>query len=119
MSERRRQCAKCPWKTTTDPREIPGGYSPDAHASLVDTIAQPASLRGALGPLRIMACHETPVGEELACVGWLANQLGRGNNIGLRLAAMSGAIDTNVETVGPQHEHFVATLPKPRTRRSA
>jgi hypothetical protein len=58
-----------------------------------------------------MACHETKAGKELPCVGWLVHQLGPGNNIGLRLAAMSGRIDANVKTVGPQHECFEDTLP--------
>jgi hypothetical protein len=44
-------------------------------------------------------------------VGWLAHQLGPGNNIALRLAVMAGRIDGNVETVGPQHERFEDTLP--------
>ncbi len=63
------------------------------------------------GGLRIMACHETPPGKELPCVGWLANQLGPGNNLALRLAVMTGRVDGNVQTVGEQHERFEDTLP--------
>lgn len=58
-----------------------------------------------------MACHETKVGGELPCVGWLVHQLGPGNNLGLRLAVISGRVDGNVKTVGPQHETFEDTLP--------
>lgn len=114
----RRQCARCPWKKGVDPRDIPGEYCEAKHAALKDTIATPGTmaiaegLRG--GALRMMACHETPPGRELACVGWLVNQLGPGNNIGLRLRVMTGALDADVETVGPQHAQFEDTLPKPR-----
>jgi hypothetical protein len=114
----RKQCAKCPWKTTTDPHDIPSGYSVDKHRALDRTIAEPGSLvsLGRSG-LRMMACHETPSGEELPCVGWLVHQLGPGNNLALRMAAMAGRVDANVQTIGPQHERFEDTLPKrARTR---
>lgn len=113
----RRQCAKCPWKVSVDPNLIPNGYSRAAHAALRGTIAPPDPiaqlLRSAAGKrraLRIMACHESPVGAEVACVGWLENQLGPGNNLVLRMSVGEGRIDANVETVGPQHETFEATL---------
>lgn len=108
----RRQCSKCPWKVSTDPTEIPDGYCEAQHASLSRTIAEPGSLVGVHGELRIMACHETPEGKELPCVGWFDHQLNEGNNIGLRLAAMSGRIDTDFETVGEQHKRFEDTLPE-------
>lgn len=63
-----------------------------------------------------MACHESPVGKEITCVGWLHNQIGVGNNILLRLAARDGVIDANVEVVGKQHSCFEDTLPKPKRR---
>ena len=107
----RKQCAKCPWKVGVDPHDIPNGYCEGKHAALDSTIAAPASLAGLGADLHMMACHETPEGVELPCVGWLHNQLGVGNNISLRLAAMSGQIDANVETVGEQHEQFEDTLP--------
>lgn len=115
----RKQCAKCPWKKGVNPHEIPNGYDPEKHAALAGTIAEPGAVR--LGGLRVFACHETPVGRELPCVGWLMNQLGPGNNLGLRLAVSMGRIDAEVQTVGPQHETFEDTLPKdaaPRAQRA-
>lgn len=106
----RRQCAKCPWKVSTDPFDIPDGYDPAKHRALSGTIAEPGTCRIG-GGMRVMACHETPVGEELPYVGWLAHQLGPGNNIALRFAVIAGRIDGNVETVGEQHETFEETLP--------
>lgn len=116
MSEPRKQCAKCPWKVSVDPYDIPYGYCPVKHANLKDTIANPRDLRIG-GAIRVMACHDSPIGGELPCVGWLCNQLGEGNNIALRIAASNKLIDANVETVGKQHRTFEATLPKRRKAR--
>jgi len=88
----RRQCAHCPWKVSTNPFDIPNGYCPTKHAALQETIARVPSLTS---PVRMMACHETKPGKELPCVGWLANQLGPGNNIGLRLAVRSGRVSAD------------------------
>ena len=103
----RRQCEKCPWKVDTDPHDIPH-YEEERHRDLAGTIKE--GLEG-IGGGRVMACHETPEGAEKPCVGWLANQLGPGNNIGLRLAASAGRIDTDFELDGEQHEQFEDTLP--------
>jgi hypothetical protein len=65
-----------------------------------------------------MACHETPVGAELPCVGWLANQMGTGGNIPLRLAVATGQINGDVETVGEQHASFELTVPTCPEQRS-
>lgn len=112
-SKPRVQCAKCPWKKSTDPYDIPNGYSKKKHENLSCTIATP----GDFHHRRMMACHETPPGAELPCVGWLVHQLGPGNNIGLRLLVITGQVDANVATVGPQHECFEDTLPKKSRRK--
>lgn len=105
------QCAKCPWKVGVNPHDIPHGYSPARHRALKATISQ--SPEASLVERRpMMACHETPVGAELPCIGWRVHQLGPGNNLRVRLAVLSGAIDADVETVGPQHARFEDTLPR-------
>lgn len=82
------QCEKCPWIAGVDPHEIPNGYIASKHAALASTIAPAADValqasRYLAGdPMRAMACHET---HDAHCVGWVANQLGPGNNIALRL----------------------------------
>lgn len=43
---RLRQCEKCPWKVSTNPRDIPHGYSEELHRGLSDTITEPGALRG-------------------------------------------------------------------------
>lgn len=117
----RRQCKQRPWKVGSDPYDIPGEYDVEKHRNLRDTIARPGDLRDLGGGIRMMACHETSVGKELPCVGWLAHQLGPGNNINLRLSVCFGRVDANVETVGEQHQRFEDTLPRRRrgTRKQA
>ena len=106
--KRRRQCAKCPWKTSTDPHGIPDGYCEQKHAGLERTIADPGSLAGVNAPIHVMACHET---EDIPCIGWLDHQLNEGNNIGLRMRVASGKISADYELVGEQHKRFEDTLP--------
>ena len=106
----RKQCAKCPWRKDVNPFDISDGYCPTKHANLRDTIAVPEEIRIG-GGLKIMACHESRVGRESPCVGWLANQLGPGNNIPLRLLARRDQSLDDLELVGEQHEDFEDTLP--------
>jgi hypothetical protein len=79
-----KQCKKCPWKVKVNPNDIPNGYSLEKHRALASTIADSSDPLGQLSSdeIRVMACHET---DSDYCVGWLHNQLGVGNNIGLRL----------------------------------
>lgn len=109
--KRTRQCGKCPWRQDVDPYDIPNGYSVDKHKGLASTIATPGDLSCLTSdqPQLIMACHETA---DAHCVGWLMNQLGPGNNIGLRLGMRDCANAKELRTVGPQHERFEDTLPE-------
>ena len=111
-SPARKQCKACPWKVATDPYDIPGGYCARKHADLRKTVQ--AGAGNLAGPLRLMACHKTPPGKELPCVGWLANQLGPGNNLGLRLRVMTGQVSADFELDGEQHTTFEDTLPGSR-----
>lgn len=106
--KRTKQCAKCPWRKDVDPHDIPNGYCEVKHANLKSTIAEPGSLPTG-GPMHVMACHET---HDAHCVGWLANQLGPGNNIGLRLMVRSCDNIKDVKLAGEQHETFEDTLPQ-------
>lgn len=104
--KRVRQCVKCPWRVDVDPHDIPNGYSEDKHRALENTIARPGN--GFLGPRSAMACHET---HDAHCIGWLVNQLGRGNNIGLRIRMISCTNARAIRLRGEQHETFEDTLP--------
>lgn len=98
---KRRQCAQCPWLTSVDVRRDVPNYRPDKHQdTLRNTIKSGAA---SIGPtLNIMACHKSRDGAEIPCVGWLHHQLGAGNNIGLRLAAMRDPTLGDYELIGEQ-----------------
>lgn len=105
-----KQCKACPWKKSTVPdRDIPNGYCVQRHHALRATIAEPGALRQGT-TLRAMACHESPTGKERACVGWLAHQLGPGNNLLLRIQALDGRYGELVLD-GEQHASFEDTVP--------
>lgn len=107
--KRTKQCAKCPWRKDVNPYDIPNGYSVDKHKGLKQTIANPDDPLSTMGrPLKVMACHET---DDAHCVGWLMNQLGPGNNIGLRIKMMRCENAKDLRLVGEQHERFEDTLP--------
>lgn len=106
--KRLKQCDKCPWKVSTDPYDIPDGYDVEKHRALAITIGEPGTF-GWSG--HVMACHEHNVGEETHCIGWLAHQLGRGNNIPLRLAMRNCDNIGLIKLDGEQHESFEDTLP--------
>lgn len=108
--KRTKQCAKCPWKVSTDPHDIPDGYCEIKHANLKDTIAKEGEFN--LGPLKAMACHHSTGDDNMYCVGWLNNQLGVGNNIGLRIRMMSCENISQLKVVGEQHRRFEDTLPE-------
>jgi hypothetical protein len=105
--KRTTQCAKCPWRKDVDPFDIPNGYDEQKHCALKSTIA--TGIANVFSrELRIMACHET---HDAHCVGWLHNQLGEGNNIGLRIAMRNCENIRDLRLVGEQHETFEDTLP--------
>lgn len=105
--KRTAQCAKCPWRKDVDPHDIPNGYCETKHRGVEKTIAKPGEMPLG-GGLNVMACHET---DDAHCVGWLMNQIGPGNNIGLRLSLMNCENIKKVRLVGEQHETFEDTLP--------
>lgn len=103
------QCAKCPWRKSTNPHDIPNGYSVERHKALKGTIAEPSDLSKILDPaVSVMACHEE---HSSICIGWLLNQLGPGNNIQLRLYVRQCENISQARVVGSQHERFEDTLP--------
>lgn len=110
---RTKQCAKCPWKVSTNPHDIPDGYCETKHENLKDTIANPSDLSSIFSKVQMsMACHHSNGKDEMYCVGWLVNQLGVGNNIELRMRMMKCSNIKDIKTYGNQHERFEDTLPK-------
>lgn len=106
---RTKQCKHCPWKVSTNPHDIPDGYCEIKHRNLKDTIADPGKIN--LGAMRVMACHHSNGSDEMYCVGWLHNQLGVGNNIGLRIRMLKCENLKDLKVYGEQHQTFEETLP--------
>lgn len=106
--QRTKQCKSCPWKVETDPHDIPHGYCELKHANLESTIAKDLTFSD---KLKVMACHHSVNGKEEHCIGWLVNQLGPGNNIGLRISMRHYENAKDIEVFGEQHERFEETLP--------
>ncbi len=103
------QCAKCPWRKDVDPHDIPNGYCETKHKALSKTIAKPGDIASMFNrEVHVMACHET---HDTYCVGWLVNQLGPGNNIGLRMQMRNYRNVGKLTVHGEQHETFEDTLP--------
>ena len=108
--KRTKQCKKCPWRKDVNPRDIPNGYCETKHKNLESSIAKEGDLSFlASNTLTIMACHET---DDAHCIGWLVNQLGVGNNIGMRLEIMNCENSDKIQVIGEQHDTFSGTLPK-------
>lgn len=117
--KRTKQCAKCPWKKSTNPHDIPNGYDVEKHKALARTIAagDGSDWQNAVAEkIHIMACHEE---HQSHCIGWLMHQLGPGNNIPLRIHVRDCENIGKVRLDGEQHERFIDTLPNlgaPRKR---
>lgn len=109
------QCKSCPWRVDCEPdKDIPH-YQRDLHVKLERTIR--SGLETVFSSERhSMACHYSEPGKEYACAGWLYNQLGPGNNIGVRLSVASGKMPVP-RIDGEQHERFEDTIPDKRRRR--
>lgn len=111
--KRTRQCQLCPWKVSTNPFDIPHGYSVEQHRALAATIADPENIIGQVisdGTI-VMGCHEHESSERVFCVGWLHNQLTTGNNIQMRLAMSQCENIQDLRIDGEQHETFEQTIP--------
>lgn len=83
------------------------GYDRKKHEALADSIATPGSLVGAK---TTMACHGSAEDAPTVCVGWLHNQLGPGNNLGLRLRAIREPELGDYTLAGKQRASFAETF---------
>jgi hypothetical protein len=101
--ERTKQCENCPWKKSTDISTIPN-YNKEMHKNLSNTIAIDLSIKN---NVRVMSCHKH---EAAHCIGWLVNQIGAGNNIGMRLQLMKCKNAKDIEVYGEQYQTFRETI---------
>jgi hypothetical protein len=104
--KRTKQCQTCPWRMDSTTADIPN-YEENLHIGLDPTISN-GSLN--LGSIKAMACHYFKDGQEDYCIGWLWNQIGIGNNIGLRMKMRFCENFKEVEVIGEQVETFAETF---------
>lgn len=57
-----------------------------------------------------MSCHKSKEGADEMCIGWVHNQLGVGNNIGLRIKMLYCENAKDIKVVGEQHSKFEDTI---------
>lgn len=107
-----KQCKTCPWRVGSDPEKDIPNYSRELHQRLTASIRSGVA---SLGPGLGMACHYSPTGNEIHCAGWLHNQAGSGNNLGVRVGILYGKLPVPIVD-GEQHECFEDTIPGHRTR---
>ena len=104
------QCKTCPWRVDCVPDEDIPYYKVELHKGLAcSTIA--SGLESLRPGLKAMACHYSKRGTEIACAGWLHNQIGEGHNIGVRIAVSVGRLPVP-RVDGEQHATFEDTLPE-------
>lgn len=108
--KRTKQCSKCPWRVSTNPHEIPDGYTVERHKNLSCSIANEDSEMFPKS-VHVMACHHSTPTNQMYCIGWLNNQLGIGNNITMRLKMLQCENGHELKVVGEQHQRFEDTLP--------
>lgn len=65
--KRTKQCAKCPFKVSTNPYDIPDGYDVELHKGLSCTIAKEGEYN--FGNNQAMACHHSDGNDEMYCIG--------------------------------------------------
>jgi hypothetical protein len=112
MSDRTKikQCRTCPWKVSCSPEEDIPNYSLELAKALRSTISDGSITGLAEQERRIMACHYSEQGNDITCAGWLHNQLGHGNNLGVRMDVIRGRLPAP-EVDGKQHDNYEDTLP--------
>lgn len=102
----KKQCKSCPWRVECDPENDIPRYEHEWHEGLLKTCIGPKASA-------LMQCHQSTDDEPLACVGWIHNQVGPGNNFLLRRILSRLPEDLGpFEVDGEQHERFEDTLPE-------
>lgn len=97
-SPRRRPCKACPWRVSAKPEDIPT-YDPARAANLAVTCRDDG--------LNVMACHESRVGAEFVCAGFVLSVGPK--SIGARLLASRGLLNPDdFYTDEPLHPDFEA-----------
>lgn len=85
----RQPCPSCPWRVHQDARDIP-----NFSLTLAESLAGTCPDHRGMGPefgAPLFACHQSPVGRETHCAGWLASVAHA--HPGVRLAVTRGRLE--------------------------
>jgi hypothetical protein len=112
-------CLSCPWRRDATADDIPN-FDMALAEGLADTCPNHRNMGPDFGA-SIFACHQSKVGGEFACAGWLATVGHR--HPAVRLAILSGRLDAAALETGQGwpdlHENYPEVLQKLRTTYSA
>lgn len=107
-------CASCPWRLDKDARDIP-----NFDLRLAEDLAATCPDARGMGPdytAKLFACHQSKVGREIPCAGWLAKVGMRHPRVRMRL--MRGEISPEALTPGEDwpelHNSYSEVLAKLR-----
>lgn len=110
-------CAACPWRIDATAQDIPG-----FDLALAEGLTATCPDERGMGPdfgASMFACHQSKIGSELCCAGWLA-QVGH-RHPGVRLAIAFGRLDPAALKPGRKwpalHENYASVLDKLRSNR--
>ena len=107
-------CPSCPWRVDQEADDIP-----HFELALAESLAECSPDAKGMGPdfaSSCFACHQSKVGEEFACAGWLATVGHRHPKV--RLAVTMGRLPVEALTPDPDgpelHATYVEVLDKLR-----
>ena len=97
-AKKRLPCPSCPWRVDQHASTIPG-YDHEKACGLMNTVGEGDALRP------IMACHDSPVGKERPCRGYLARE--GWSNLNARVLAARGRIENPAAVAEACEQHSV------------
>lgn len=119
MKTAARPCPSCPWRIDQSASDIP-----NFDLSLAEALAPTSPDARGMGPdfgASMFACHQSKIGGEIPCAGWLAKVGHR--HPGVRMAVMSGRISADALAPGPGwpelHNSYPEVLDKLRATLSS
>lgn len=114
MSACRKPCASCPWRVDQDAQSIPN-FSLDLAEGLANTCPDERGFGPDFGSPQF-ACHQSKIGAEVVCAGWLA--MAGAAHPGVRLSVMCGATSATALSPGADwpelHGSFAEVIEKLR-----
>ncbi len=110
----RKPCSSCPWRVDQDASAIPN-FNLDLAESLASTCPDERGYSPDFGSPQF-ACHQSRMGSEVVCAGWLATN--GGAHVQVRMQVIAGQIPVEALSPGedwpPLHAEFAEVIEKLR-----